>query len=103
MTSVSIERWEAHRRRLINVGRSAFLAVAPESLCRWLDRNWKVDRDEIAASQLHRLIAELDFQSSTRRTMTAISRPHSRPRKGLRQDQQCQGHRQRSSWSYPHS
>ncbi|MGY3368110.1 hypothetical protein ACVWZL_005235 [Bradyrhizobium sp. GM2.4] len=27
----------------------------------WLDRNWRVDPDRIAASRLHRLIVELDF------------------------------------------
>ena len=27
----------------------------------WLDRNWKVDRDRVAKSQLHKLIVELDF------------------------------------------
>nr|WP_249806498.1 SIR2 family protein [Bradyrhizobium sp. 62] len=27
----------------------------------WLDRNWRVDPDRIAASRLHKLIVELDF------------------------------------------
>jgi glycosyltransferase involved in cell wall biosynthesis len=27
----------------------------------WLDRNWRIDPNRIAASQLHRLIVELDF------------------------------------------
>src|SRR5437764_6172699 len=27
----------------------------------WLDRNWKVDGDRVAKSQLHKLIVELDF------------------------------------------
>jgi SIR2-like domain len=27
----------------------------------WLDRNWRVDPDKIAASKLHKLIVELDF------------------------------------------
>jgi hypothetical protein len=27
----------------------------------WLDRNWRVDPDRIAASRLHRIIVELDF------------------------------------------
>lgn len=27
----------------------------------WLDRNWKVDPERVAASQLHRAIVELDF------------------------------------------
>jgi hypothetical protein len=31
------------------------------SLRSWLDRNWKVSEDEVATSQLHKLIVELDF------------------------------------------
>lgn len=27
----------------------------------WLDRNWRVDPEKIASSQLHRIIVELDF------------------------------------------
>jgi hypothetical protein len=31
------------------------------SLRSWLDRNWKVSEDEVATSQLHKLIVDLDF------------------------------------------
>jgi hypothetical protein len=31
------------------------------SLRSWLDRNWKVSEDEVATSQLHKLIVELEF------------------------------------------
>src|SRR3954447_13150693 len=51
----------------------------------WLDRNWKVASDRVSASQLHKLIVELNFRPSTLQTTTVTWKPPSRSTTDLMQ------------------